>query len=114
MVFVVDVTLGLDLAPAAETDDLAATVDYGTLAQAIHDAVANDPAYDRAIYEAARTIDTAKRHALLRDAETRLLEAAPILPIYINTHVYLLNPAVRGWHSTLLDRHPLKAVSLAP
>jgi len=41
--FVVDVTLGLDLAPAAETDDLAATVDYGTLAQAIHDAVANDP-----------------------------------------------------------------------
>jgi oligopeptide transport system substrate-binding protein len=70
--------------------------------------------YDRALYEASRTRDAAKRHALLRDAETRLLEAAPILPLYINTHVYLLHPAVRGWHPTLLDRHPLKAVSLAP
>ena len=74
----------------------------------------SDPAYDRALYEAARTTDTAARHALLRDAESRLLEAAPILPLYVNTHVYLLHPAVRGWHPTPLDRHPLKAVSLAP
>ena len=74
----------------------------------------NDPAYDRDLYEAARTRDTEKRHTLLRSAEIRLLEAAPILPLYVNTHVYLLNPAVRGWHPTLLDRHPLKAVSLAP
>ena len=41
--FVLDVTLELDLAPAAETDDLALTIDYGTLAQDIHDAVAADP-----------------------------------------------------------------------
>ena len=41
--FVLDVTLGLDLQPAAETDDLALTVDYGTLAQQVHDAVATDP-----------------------------------------------------------------------
>ena len=74
----------------------------------------SDPAYDRALYEAARTTDRDARHAILRDAETRLLEAAPILPLYVNTHVYLLHPAVRGWHPTLLDRHPLKAVSLAP
>jgi oligopeptide transport system substrate-binding protein len=74
----------------------------------------SDPAYDRALYEAARTRDTSARHALLRDAETRLLEAAPIIPLYINTHVYLLHPAVRGWHPTLLDRHPLKAISLEP
>ncbi len=41
--FVLDVALGLDLAPAASTDDLALTVDYGTLAQNVHDAVATDP-----------------------------------------------------------------------
>ncbi len=41
--FVVDVALGIDLAPAASTDDLALTVDYGTLAQQVHDAVAGDP-----------------------------------------------------------------------
>lgn len=74
----------------------------------------SDPAYDHALYQAARTPDRAARHALLRDAETRLLEAAPILPLYVNTHVYLLHPSVRGWHPTLLDRHPLKAVSLEP
>lgn len=74
----------------------------------------SDPAYDRALYEAARTPDAARRHALYRSAETRLLEAAPILPLYFNTHVYLLHPAVRGWHPTLLDRHPLKHVSLEP
>jgi len=72
----------------------------------------SDPAYDRALYEAARTPDRAARHALLRSAETRLLEAAPILPLYVNTHVYLLHPSVKGWHPTLLDRHPLKHVSL--
>lgn len=74
----------------------------------------SDPAYDRALYEAARAPDAAARHALLRQAETRLLEAAPILPIYVNTHVFLIHPAVRGWHPTLLDRHPLKHVSLEP
>lgn len=74
----------------------------------------SDPAYDRALYEASRTPDRAARHALLRAAETRLLEAAPILPLYVNTHVYLLHPSVQGWHPTLLDRHPLKHVSLAP
>jgi len=41
--FVLDVTLGLDLQPAADADDLTLTVDYGTLAQQVHDAVATDP-----------------------------------------------------------------------
>jgi dihydroneopterin aldolase len=41
--FVVDVSLGLDLGPAARDDDLTRTVDYGVLAQQVHDAVAHDP-----------------------------------------------------------------------
>lgn len=74
----------------------------------------HDPAYDQALYAAARAPDTAARHALFRRAETILLEAAPILPLYVNTHVFLIHPSVRGWHPTLLDRHPLKHVSLEP
>jgi oligopeptide transport system substrate-binding protein len=73
-----------------------------------------DPGYDQALYAAARTTDRAARHALLSSAETRLLEAAPVLPLYVNTHVFLLHPAVRGWSPTRLDRHPLKAVRLDP
>nr|MCU0792089.1 peptide ABC transporter substrate-binding protein [Opitutaceae bacterium] len=74
----------------------------------------NDPTYDQLLYAAARTPDQATRFDLLRQAETRLLDAAPILPLFVNTHVYLVHPAVQGWFPTLLDRHPLKHVSLAP
>lgn len=41
--FVVDVTLWLDLAPAAATDDLADTVDYGAVAQTVNEIVAGPP-----------------------------------------------------------------------
>lgn len=43
--FVVDVTLDVDLAPAAASDDLADTVDYGTLAADIADIV-RGPAHE--------------------------------------------------------------------
>jgi dihydroneopterin aldolase len=41
--FVVDVTVWLDLGPAASGDALLATVHYGELAEAVHHAVASDP-----------------------------------------------------------------------
>jgi dihydroneopterin aldolase len=41
--FVIDLTVWLDLAPAASGDALLATVHYGELAVAVHDAVAADP-----------------------------------------------------------------------
>jgi oligopeptide transport system substrate-binding protein len=74
----------------------------------------SDPEYDRLVFEAARTSEASARHALYAAAETRLLADAPILPLYFNTHVYLIHPSVRGWFPTRLDRHPLKHVSLEP
>lgn len=41
--FVIDVTVWLDLSPAARGDELAATVHYGELAEAVHAAAAGDP-----------------------------------------------------------------------
>jgi 7,8-dihydroneopterin aldolase/epimerase/oxygenase len=41
--FVVDLVLGLDTTPAAETDDLSQTADYGSLAMAVKAAVEKDP-----------------------------------------------------------------------
>ncbi len=41
--FRVDLVLGLDTRPAAESDDLADTVDYGALVGAVKSAVENDP-----------------------------------------------------------------------
>ena len=41
--FVVDVVLHVDTRVAAASDDLADAVDYGVVAQRVHDAVARDP-----------------------------------------------------------------------
>jgi dihydroneopterin aldolase len=41
--FVIDLVVGLPLGAAAGGDDLSRTVDYGGLAQRVHDAVASDP-----------------------------------------------------------------------
>lgn len=42
-VFVIDLTLGLDTRPAAASDDLEDTVDYGGLVAAVKSAVERDP-----------------------------------------------------------------------
>lgn len=41
--FVVDVSLDLDLAPAASSDDVADTVDYGALAEALATVISGEP-----------------------------------------------------------------------
>ena len=41
--FIADVSLGLDLGPAASSDDLTASVDYGQLAQDLHDVIVGEP-----------------------------------------------------------------------
>ncbi len=74
----------------------------------------SSPAYDAALFAAARTPDPAARNALFQQAESLLLDAAPIIPIYFYTHVFLIQPSVKGWHPTLLDHHPYKYVWLEP
>jgi oligopeptide transport system substrate-binding protein len=71
-----------------------------------------DSAYDAALFAAARTSDLVARNALFNQAERILLDAAPIIPIFHYTHVFLLQPSVRGWNSTVLDHHPYKHVWL--
>lgn len=71
-----------------------------------------NPDYDALLFAAARERDTTARHALLQKAEALLLEAAPLIPVYHYTHVFLIRPSVRGWHPTLLDHHPYKHVWL--
>jgi oligopeptide transport system substrate-binding protein len=70
------------------------------------------PAYDALLFSAARNPDAAARAAQLRQAEALMLAAAPIIPLYYNTHVFLKQPSVQGWHPTLLDHHPYKHVWL--
>jgi oligopeptide transport system substrate-binding protein len=69
-------------------------------------------AYDALLFSATRNRDPLARATQLQEAESMMLAAAPIIPLYYNTHVFLLHPSVRGWHPTLLDHHPYKHVWL--
>jgi oligopeptide transport system substrate-binding protein len=71
-----------------------------------------DENYDRLVERATCAPAGPERDALFREAETVLLDAMPLVPIYHYTHVFLIQPSVKGWHPTLLDRHPLKHVRL--
>jgi oligopeptide transport system substrate-binding protein len=70
--------------------------------------------YDSLLFTAARTLDPTARHALWQKAEALLLDAAPIIPIYYYTHVFLLQTSVHGWYPNPLDHHPYKDVWLEP
>ena len=74
----------------------------------------SDPAYDALASRVDATVDSAARAALLAQEEAIVLNAAPIIPIYFNTHVYLLHPAVKGWQPTPMDHVDFKYVRLEP
>jgi dihydroneopterin aldolase len=63
--FKADVSIGLDLALAADTDDLEATVDYGKITQDIHDVITGEPA-DLIESVALRMVDLCLSHPLVR------------------------------------------------
>lgn len=73
-----------------------------------------NPEYDALLFRAARNPDPVARAAQLQQAESQMLASAPIVPLYFNTHVFLLQPNVKGWYPTLLDHHPYKHVWLEP
>jgi oligopeptide transport system substrate-binding protein len=68
--------------------------------------------YDELLFSAERQADKNERIALMQKAEALLLDATPIIPIYHYTHVFLIQPSVKGWYPTLLDHHPYKHVWL--
>ena len=74
----------------------------------------SDPEYDRLIGAAAREIDQTKRYEYFQQAEQRLIEGAPIIPVVFNKNKFLIRPEVQGWNPTLLDQHPLNRVKLVP
>ncbi|MGV0790428.1 dihydroneopterin aldolase [Mycolicibacterium sp. XJ1819] len=79
--FVVDITVWMDLAVAAASDDLADTVDYGALAKAAADIVAGPP---RDLIE---TVTAEIAEAVMADARIQATEVVvhkPDAPIPLN------------------------------
>lgn len=74
----------------------------------------SNPEYDRLIQQAGRTGDNAERFKLFDQAESILLDEAPIVPLYFYTQPFLLSPSVKGWYPTILNHHPYQHVYLEP
>jgi len=73
-----------------------------------------DPAYDALLNRANPIVDRSERANVLQQAESLLLDTAAVVPVYYNTHVYLLHPAVKGWQPTPMDHSDYRYVSLEP
>jgi oligopeptide transport system substrate-binding protein len=72
----------------------------------------NDPVYDRLLEASSHEMDKGKRFELIRQAESLLLQAEPVIPLYWYTNVFLIDPRVRNWNPKLVDQRPLKLVYL--
>lgn len=68
--------------------------------------------YDELMQSSLREPDLAKRLAMLKEAESILLDELPVLPIYWYVRNFLLRPEVKGLNSSLLEHYCYKAISL--
>lgn len=58
--------------------------------------------FDRLLASASVERDTDRQATLLADAESQLLTAVPIAPLYFNTRNWLMSPRVHGWQEDSL------------
>jgi len=67
------------------------------------------PEFDRALADAARTTDLARRAELFQQAEALLLAESPLAPVVFKSKAYLIHPAVKNWQPAplLLQRFQL-------
>ena len=61
--------------------------------------------YDRLIAAAGNTADNRRRYELFQRAESLLLEDSPLAPLYFDSRIYLIHPALRGWTPSILGYH---------
>ncbi|WP_035526914.1 peptide ABC transporter substrate-binding protein [Haliea salexigens] len=73
----------------------------------------SDPVYDELILQRApRAATQEARFALFHEAETRLMEQMPILPIYTYASKHLVHPSVKGLPPNLMDFVNVKYIHL--
>jgi oligopeptide transport system substrate-binding protein len=74
----------------------------------------SNPRYDELLAAAVRQPDTARRRALLENAERVMLADHPLLPIYFYVNKHLVKPRVVGWTENVRNVQYSKRLSLAP
>jgi oligopeptide transport system substrate-binding protein len=74
----------------------------------------NNPAFAKLLQDSFQETDATKRFALLAQAESLLIEDAPVLFIAWQSRNYLLHPSVEGWNPLLLANNPYEMIRLIP
>jgi oligopeptide transport system substrate-binding protein len=69
--------------------------------------------YDALMRRAAETIDVDERAAILKEAETLLLEEVPVIPILYYTANSLVSDRLVGWEDNIMNVHGTRWMSIA-
>lgn len=73
----------------------------------------SDPEFDRLILEQApRAVDQEERFAVFLQAETLLMDAMPLMPLYTYVRTHLQDPSVQGMPENIMDYYNFKYVWL--
>ena len=99
----------------ASSLDPAVFLDIFTSESGINRTGFSNERYDEIMLELApAAADPAKRNDLMREAETLLLEAVPIIPLYTYNSKHLVQPSVEGAPPNVLDIQNFKFIKLNP
>ena len=71
-----------------------------------------DEGYMLQLADAINQADTARRRALLEEAERVMLADHPLLPIYFYVNKHLIKPNVRGWTDNVVNIQYSHSLSL--
>jgi ABC-type oligopeptide transport system substrate-binding subunit len=74
----------------------------------------DNPEFDALMDKAASQTDPDRRELFLEEAERRMLEDHPVIPLYFYVSKHLVDARVRGWQDNMLDYHYSQQLSLAP
>lgn len=72
----------------------------------------SNPRYEDLLRQSAQIGDQEQRFAVLKEAETLLMDEVPIIPVYWYARSTLLRPEVKHWRESLLDDRPYKWLDL--
>ena len=72
-----------------------------------------DPVYDRLYERALRETDDSVRYDLYRQMDQRVIDAAPVVPLWYDEVVHLINPRVHGLEPNALNLLELRRVNIS-
>ena len=73
-----------------------------------------DPAFDRLYEQALLETRDSLRYNLYRQMDQLVIDAAPVIPLWYDESVHLLNPRVKGLESNALNLLELRRVDIVP